>query len=164
MSFRLDNEAKARVIQALLRQVQAELEGMEAVAEAARDEATSTETKAEGKYDTRATEASYLARGQAWRIIELRRQVAWLSNVAPAVRLAEAVVQVGALVEVEGARTEVLFIAPFGGSRVDTEGQPVRVVSPSSPLGEAMVELEAGDVFEVDSPRGLVTYRIRSVV
>ena len=71
---------KDRIVAALLEQVQAELDGMEAVAEAARDEATSSETKAEGKYDTRATEASYLARGQAWRIVSLRKQVAWLGR------------------------------------------------------------------------------------
>ena len=65
MSAPASTPDKARIVAALLEQVQAELDGMEAVAEAARDEATSSETKAEGKYDT-PTEASYLARGQAW--------------------------------------------------------------------------------------------------
>ena len=83
MSAPASTPDKARIVAALLEQVQAELDGMEAVAEAARDEATSSETKAEGKYDTRATEASYLARGQAWRIVSLRKQVAWLSSGAP---------------------------------------------------------------------------------
>ena len=60
-------------IDALLKTVSAELAALESIASEARDEATSSETKAEGKYDTRATEASYLARGQAWRIVELKR-------------------------------------------------------------------------------------------
>ena len=154
---------KARVVGALLAQVQTELDGMEAVAEAARDEATSSETKAEGKYDTRATEASYLARGQAWRILELRKQVAWLSSDAPLQPLSEPVVQVGALVTTSGPRADLLFIAPVGGGRVDVDGHTVLVISPSSPLGEAMVELEAGDTFEVDSPRGLLDYTITSI-
>tara|TARA_B100000530_G_scaffold246956_2_gene161922 strand:- start:381 stop:875 length:495 start_codon:yes stop_codon:yes gene_type:complete len=154
---------KAKVVAALLAQVRAELDGMEAVAEAARDEATSSETKAEGKYDTRATEASYLARGQAWRVLALRKQVAWLSSEAPLRALSEPMVQVGSLVTVEGPRTDLLFVAPIGGGRVDVEGQTVLVISPSAPLGEAMVELEVDDTFEVDSPRGLLHYTITAI-
>jgi len=155
--------AKARVVATLLAQAQRELDGMEAVAEASRDEATNSETKAEGKYDTRATEASYLARGQAWRIVALRKQVAWLSSDAPLRDLPEPVVQVGALVTVSGTRTEVLFVAPIGGGRVDVDGHTVLVISPSAPLGEAMVELETEDTFEVDSPRGLLNYTITAI-
>ena len=154
---------KARVVAALLAQAQAELDGMEAVAEAARDEATSTETKAEGKYDTRATEASYLARGQAWRILALRKQVAWLSSDAPLKPLREPVVQVGALVTLSGPRGDLLFIAPIGGGRVEVDDQTVLVISPSAPLGEAMVELETGDTFDVDSPRGILHYTITAI-
>ena len=154
---------KAKVVAALLAQVRAELDGMEAVAEAARDEATSSETKAEGKYDARATEASYLARGQAWRVLALRKQVAWLSSEAPLRALSEPMVQVGSLVTVEGPRTDLLFVAPIGGGRVDVEGQTVLVISPSAPLGEAMVELEVDDTFEVDSPRGLLHYTITAI-
>lgn len=155
--------AKARVVAELLAQVQAELDGMEAVAEAARDEATSSETKAEGKYDTRATEASYLARGQAWRIVSLRKQVAWLSSNAPLQPLEEPIVQVGALVAVSGPRADLLFVAPIGGGRVEVDGQTVLVISPSAPLGAAMAELETGDTFEVDSPKGLVHYTIDGI-
>lgn len=154
---------KARIVAALLEQVQAELDGMEAVAEAARDEATSSETKAEGKYDTRATEASYLARGQAWRIVSLRKQVAWLSSGAPLQPLAEPVVQVGALVRISGPRDDLLFMAPIGGGRVNVDGTTVLVISPSAPLGEAMVELETDDTFDVDSPRGLLQYTITAI-
>ena len=154
---------KARVVAALLDQARTELDGMEAVAEAARDEATSAETKAEGKYDTRATEASYLARGQAWRILALRKQVAWLSSDAPLKPLREPIVQVGALVTISGSRGDLLFVAPIGGGRVDVDGQTVLVISPSAPLGEAMVELETGDTFDVDSPRGLLSYTITAI-
>ena len=93
---------KKQVVATLLQHVEAKLEGMESMAEASRDEATSSETKAEGKYDTRATEASYLARGQAWRIIELRKFAGWLRSEHAVKTLDELVVQVGALVRVEG--------------------------------------------------------------
>jgi transcription elongation GreA/GreB family factor len=154
---------KDAVVAALLTQVTDELTGVEAMAEATRDEATSAETKSEGKYDTRATEASYLARGQAWRIIELRKFATWLSAEVATRTLAEPVVQVGALVQVIGARSEVLYIAPVGGGKATIGDITVRTISPSSPLGEAMVELEVGDGFEVDSPRGLLAFEVSAI-
>ena len=154
---------KDRVVDQLLHSVQEELSSMESLAEMARDEATNSETKAEGKYDTRATEASYLARGQAWRIAELRKLVAWLSSDVPRRTLAEAVVQVGALVLVDGPRSEWLFVAPIGGKETEIDGHTVRVISMASPLGASMVELEVHDAFEVDSPRGVLEYEILAI-
>lgn len=154
---------KTAVVGALLAQVEDELAGMEAVAEATRDEATSAETKSEGKYDTRATEASYLARGQAWRILELRKLSAWLSTDTATRQLTEPVVQAGALVGVTGARTEIIYIAPIGGGKAVLGDITVRAISPSSPLGRALVELEVGDGFEVDSPRGILEYEISAI-
>jgi len=133
---------------------------MESIAGSTRAEATSSETKAEGKYDTRATEASYLARGQAWRIVELRRLKAWLETLGSR---NETVAHVGALVEIAGARREWLFLAPIGGTKAESEGQTIRVISPVSPLGEAMAELEQGDCFEVESPRGMLEYEVTQI-
>ena len=151
---------KERVIQSLRDKLVSELEAVESVAAATRSEVGSDETKQEGKYDTRATEASYLARGQAWRVAELRQLVAWFS--ALEARPMETAT-VGALVEVEGPRTELLFIAPVGGAKVEVDGRTVRVVSTASPLGSALAGLEEGDGFEVDTPRGRVDYEVLSV-
>ena len=142
---------KDEVVRALLLATRSSLEAVEAVAEAARGDVGSDETRQEGKYDTRATEASYLARGQAWRVAELRRLAAWYEAFEP--RRLE-VVQVGALVAVEGESLDRLFLAPVGGGSVEVRGQRVRVISPASPIGQAMADLEAGDAFEYRSPRG----------
>ena len=56
---------KSAVIEALHVAAAHALETAEQAQAIAQSEATSPESKAEGKYDTRATEASYLARGQA---------------------------------------------------------------------------------------------------
>ncbi len=151
---------KAAVVAGLQAEIQSELESIESLAAMARDEATSSETKAEGKYDTRATEASYLARGQAWRITELRRLLAWLHSDAAAAELVEPLVQVSALVRIQGARSELVFMAPIGGGKTTIGDETIRLISPASPLGEAMSELELGDAFEVESPRGLLEYEI----
>jgi len=154
---------KKQVVSILLQQVQTELEGMESIAEASRDEATNSETKAEGKYDTRATEASYLARGQAWRIIELRKLAGWLDSDQATKTLEEPVVQVGALVRIEGKRNEIVYLSPIGGGKAVINGETIRSISPSSPLGSAMIELENGDPFEVDSPRGRLDYVVLEI-
>ncbi|MCB9761818.1 MAG: GreA/GreB family elongation factor [Alphaproteobacteria bacterium] len=155
---------KARVVDALRERLRAELEAVERVAAMGRDEATSSESRAEGPYDTRATEASYLARGQALRVAQLRQQLAWFDVFDPRQPLAPRVVQVGALVGLDGPRRQLVFVAPVGGGRATVDGREVQVISPSSPLGAAMGELEDGDAFEVDSPRGVVEYEIIGII
>jgi transcription elongation GreA/GreB family factor len=159
--LRMSLPDKASVVAAVVATVEAELAGVEAMAEMARDEATSEETKAEGKYDTRATEASYLARGQAWRIAELAKLRAWLDT-SVAARPCD-IVQVGALLQIDGARQELLYVAPVGGSKAELDGHTIRVISLQSPLGAAMAELEAEDAFEVQSPRGTLVYEISAI-
>ena len=155
---------KARVIAALLKGLENELGAVERVAEMARDEATNSETKAEGKYDTRATEASYLARGQATRIAELRRLRAWYRQLVQAQLDARPQVGIGSLVQLMGERAEWVFLAPSGGGKVELDGQRIRVISLSSPLGSALAEQEAGDGVEVDTPRGLNELEILQVL
>jgi len=154
---------KPRVIQAIQAVLAEALEAVERVAEMARNETTSGETRSDGQYDTRATEASYLARGQAWRIAELRKLSAWFEIFDGEADLDPPTVRVGALVQLDGDHQEVVFIAPIGGTRAEVSGTTVRVISPASPLGSAMVDLEVGDAFEVDTPRGLLTYEVVSV-
>ena len=53
-----------------------------------------------------------------------------------------------------------VFVAPDSGPRVVVDGEHLRVISPASPLGQAMADLEAGDAFEVNSPQGLAHYTV----
>lgn len=154
---------KSLVVTALRAEIESELAGVESMAAMARDEATSAETKAEGKYDTRATEASYLARGQAWRIAELRKLSAWLATERACAPLANPVVQVAALVSVEGARSEWVYVAPIGGGKATVEGCTINIISLASPLGSAMEGLEDGDAFEVQTPNGMRDYEITAL-
>ena len=155
---------RAETIAALRTDLETELHTIERVAAMARDEATNAETKAEGKYDTRATEASYLARGQAERIAALRHLHAWYNHLDPDRILEEPRVCLGALVCIESSTEEWVFIAPSGGAQTSVNGTTIRVISRSSPLGAAMDDLEPGDGLEVDTPRGLIEYEILSVL
>ena len=155
---------RARTIEALLSTLQEELAAVERVAAMARDEATNSETKAEGKYDTRATEASYLARGQAQRIAALRQLESWYSRLDPDRELDEARVCLGALICLQGEREEWVFLALSGGAQVTMDGHRIRVISKSSPLGEALEDLEAGEGLEVETPKGLMEYEVLRVL
>lgn len=152
---------KQAVVEALARALQEELAAVERVAAMARDEASSGETRSEGKYDTRATEASYLARGQAWRVVELRRLAAWFARLDPTRQCTQA--EAGALVLLGGHRRTLALIAPVGGPTAAVEGWRVGTLSLRSPLGQALEDLEADDAFEVDTPAGLVEYEILAV-
>ena len=159
----LSPPSKVDAVRALRAAIDGELQSIESTAAMARDEATNTETKAEGKYDTRATEASYLARGQAWRIAELRKLSAWLATEQATAPLTHPVVQVGALVEVNGARSEWVYIGPVGGGKATIGRHVIRLISLASPLGAAMEDLEVGDAFDVETPRGQRSYEITAL-
>ncbi len=141
---------KALAIDALKKACRQELAAIEQASAAARDETTNAETKQEGKYDTRAIEASYLARGQAVRVGALRQLTSWFEQLQarPCTEI-----QVGALFQLEGS-ADWLFMAPVGGSGAELSGQRIKVISPASPLGKALSELESGDQATLSSPQG----------
>lgn len=149
---------KAEIVAALCAGLETELAALERMAAASRDEVGSDETKNEGKYDTRSTEASYLARGLAFRIADLRQVVAWFQLFDASWR--SAVVQAGALIQLDD---DLLFMAPVGGGRVRVGDRTVTIISPASPLGEALAGLEPGDVAEIDSPRGILSREVRAI-
>jgi len=131
---------KLDAISALLARTEAERASLEAMLDQARDEATSAETRAEGKYDTRATEASYLVAGQGQRLLELTRIVEMLqaTDGGPGYPY---------LYEVEGRYgiSWYLLAAEGGGQRAFVAGVEVVVVTPGSPLGQALAGTESGE-------------------
>lgn len=147
---------RARAIAALRAAVASDLAALARVTADARSEATGDESSAEGKYDTRATEASYLAAGQGRRLLGLRRLAAWLEQVDPA--RGPETVREGSLVRLREATGQLrhVVLAPMGGARAHVGDVVVSLVSGGSPLGEQLEGVEPGDVFELDSPRGTV--------
>ena len=154
---------KADILLALRKTLADELATLERVAAMSRDEAISEETRSENDFDTRATEASYLARGLAGRITSMRKLLGWFQELDVSKPLQPPVVQLGALIALEGAGDELLFMAPVGRGQVQAGRWKVNIISPSSPLGGALEELEAGDEAEVITPRGVTTREILGV-
>ena len=136
-----------------MRTAVAALEAAEKAQAIATDEATNEQSKAEGKYDTRATEAAYLARGQAERVVALRELVAWYGRLDLSRPLET--ISLGALVILEGDSDMVLFICPVGGDQVDLDGTTIKTVSFAAPLGAALRGLSEGDDVELKTPAGV---------
>lgn len=128
---------KVAAVAAVLTALREELAALDQVTRMAVDEATSAESKAENKWDTRGLESSYLAAGQGERMVALRRLVGFF-EAEPAVRL------VG--VENDAPETAWFLLAPEGGGRrVVVDGVPLVVVTPGSPAGAALVGVSVGD-------------------
>jgi len=145
----LEPPSKTALKAELLTLLHADLDTLERAHRAAREGATHEEAKPENDKDTRALEQSYLARGQAKRIEELRASIADVG--ALALRdFADGLAAVGALVTVsedEGEESTLLLAPAGGGARLG--GGAVQVVTPRSPLGRALLGKAPGDDVEI---------------
>jgi transcription elongation GreA/GreB family factor len=156
---------KREILKLLLERVAADLQTMSAAQRAVVDGATHEENKPENDKDTRALEQSYLARGQAQRVVELQGAL----NQLKALELRDfsrgVAVALGALVAVEDERETVhYFLAPAGGGlRLALSGREVRVVTPQSPIGQALLGKRAGDDLELRTPQGATECSIATV-
>ena len=122
-----------------------DLDTLEGSQRAAQEGATHEEAKPENDKDTRAIEQSYLARGQAKRIEELRSGLAAVSGMLVRKAPPGSRVGLGSLVTAEeGGSVLVFFVAPHGGGAKLACGR-VSVVTPRSPLGRELVGKLAGD-------------------
>jgi transcription elongation GreA/GreB family factor len=126
----------------------ADLDTRERAHRAALEGATHEEARPENDKDTRALEQSYLARGEALRVEELRQGLAAVQAMATRRFDDGERISVGALVVTEQQGSSVLLLAPFGGG-TRLAGGAVQVVTPQSPLGRALLGKRAGDDCEV---------------
>ena|SRR5271154_4416636 len=140
---------KAALKDELIAVVAADLETLERAHKATMEGATHEQAKPENDKDTRALEQSYLARGQAKRAEELRAGLAALQSMEVQAFAPDQPVGVGALVTAaDGNRSVRFLIALHGGGSRLAKGS-VQVVTPHSPLGEALIGKRVGDDCEV---------------
>jgi transcription elongation GreA/GreB family factor len=142
--------SKPALKQELLGLVSRDLDTLVSALRATREGATHEEAKPENDKDTRALEQSYLARGQAARVEELRTAAEAISKLTTRVFEATDPVALGALAtlcEVDAdppSEPVVVLISPHGGGHQLAEGR-VRVVTPVSPLGRALLGKRVGE-------------------
>jgi hypothetical protein len=145
----------------LLEQIRAELRTrlarLSQAALEAHAAATDPGSKAEGKYDTRSLEASYLAAGQARHVDELAVAVRIFENLTLPVFGPGDAIEAGALVGVEfrGEAAWFLLAPASGGLEIRLDGREVTLLTPESPLYQKLLGLAVGD--ELDAPPLRVT-------
>lgn len=113
-----------------------------ASAEQARITATHSENTADSRYDTLGLEGAYLAHGQTQRVADCDDDIVVCKNM-PVVDLGEKdAVNVGSLVSLadDEGNVQYLFLSPrAGGVKVEHQGCDVTLVTPSSPIGKALL-------------------------
>jgi transcription elongation GreA/GreB family factor len=156
---------KREILKLLLEHVGADLQTMSAAQRAVVDGATHEENKPENDKDTRALEQSYLARGQAQRVVELQSALNQLKAMELRDFSRAVPIALGALVAVEDERETVhYFLAPAGGGlRLPLAGREVRVVTPQSPIGQALIGKRQGDDLDLRTPQGVSECSIATV-
>lgn len=146
---------KADILEALRAELRAQYARAQEALKAATEAATGDDSKAEGKYDTRGLEASYLAAGQAEQADELVATLERFESLElPAFETTDAI-GAGALIETETDGDLAYFLlAPCGGGlSCDIEasdGTPatVTVLAPESPLRAKLIDRHGGDFLD----------------
>lgn len=114
------------------------------------ESASGDETKSEGKYDTRAIEASYLAQAQANQLALEEESLSKLQRFEPLDYELNDRIGPGALVEVE-QEGELCFyyLAPAGGGLIANYlGCEVTLITPESRMYQQLSELRLGDTLD----------------
>ena len=148
---------RSRLLAELRAHLEEQLASLKRAQKSSQEGATHEETRAEDPKDMRSTEASYLARGLAERVGQLREAVATLSAFEPPDDATFACVQAGALVGVENEDGDVavhLFVPAGGGVTLDAAASGVHSLSASSPLGAELLGRSPEEEVEVDLPGG----------
>jgi len=142
-------DPKAALRAELLAALEAALDAAVRAHQSAIEGAVHDEAKPENDKDTRALEQSYVARGQAQRVEDLRAAVAAVQAMAVRRFGADDPIAAGALVVAdEDGDERRLFVAPDGGGTA-LAGGAVQVVTPRSPLGRALCGKRRGDDLEI---------------
>ena len=143
---------KRAVIQKIIETLQSELETYTRAAKASHAEATAEENRAENKYDTRGLEASYLAAGQANKIVELEESIAAFGELQNRRFGSDEGIEVGALIEIsQDGEHAHYFIGPStGGTEVEVQDTEVLVITPQSPLGSQLQGAAQGKKIKIN--------------
>lgn len=156
---------KQELIKFLIQSLSDDLFQAKEIANSIRSEAIDEESKPENEYDTRALEASYLAGAQSKRVVEIEELISVIRNLK-ILENPENKIVLGSLVEVElESKSLFLFVLTKGGGKtVNFDGKSIQIVSSNSPLGEALMGLQAGDDAIVDTGKREFEYSIKRLL
>lgn len=157
---------KARLIQAIIAALEAELALITRAAHSAREEAIDEESRPENQYDMHSQEAAYLAEGQARLAAEIRDHLEHFRALDAASLPSREPIALGSVVTLSPATgpSRRYFLGPrAGGLEVPDRDGPVLLITPASPLGRQLLGRKNGDLVEVPGKGSATRLRITGV-
>lgn len=154
---------KDQIIAQLKKNVTDELTKLEAAYETTKNLVQKGDLKSDGKYDTRATEANYLADGQRNRISDLKQELELIDSIE---LMDSDTVAIGSIVDIKfNEQVRKYFVSPTaGGTMIKLADEVVLVISVFSPIGDAVVGLAKGDEFELELQEQTRSYEVINFV
>lgn len=142
---------KAALLKKIREELRSRLDLLTRAAFEAHAAATDPGSKAEGKYDTRSLEASYLAAGQARHVHELAASVRIFDSIVLPDFSENDRIDAGALVEVlmHGESSYFLLVPAAGGLEISHKGRECSLITQESRLYQNLLDLQVGDDLEV---------------
>ncbi len=158
---------KSRLLRELRQRVASHLDALVRRQQDTQTGATHEENRAEHAKDTRATEQSYLARGLAARVEEVRQTANELGKIELMAFDTQDPIGLTALIVLRdadeiGSLTWWLVPGP-GGIELSQQDTRVRTLTPAAPLGRALIGLRVGDEGSVSTPRGTRCFEILEI-
>ena len=142
---------KDRLVREVCDEIQSRITTTTARARATAASAVNDEQRPENEYDTRGLEESYLAAGQAQRVADLEIELGQLRSMTVERFGSDDAIAATALVRIEdddGEQRLVFLLPAAGGVVLEHEGEKIAIVSPQSPLGQAVVGRTQDDEFD----------------
>jgi len=157
---------KSKIKQKLIHDVKEEMEAIKEALGSSRSHVKDDDMKSEGKYDTRAIEAGYLADAQQKRIDELKLELQLLEGISIKKHNPGDDIGIGDLAEIEfNSQTRHYYLSPTaGGTMLLIDETPILVISTFSPIGDELIGLKRGDEFEVETRGEVRAYKILNVL
>ncbi|EPZ51359.1 transcription elongation factor GreA/GreB C-terminal domain protein [Bacteriovorax sp. BAL6_X] len=155
---------KETIISTLIENLETELTKAKAAFETTRTMSQEPDMAQEGKYDTRAIEAGYLAGAQKKRVDELEIDINMIKELSEELPNGDKIA-LGSLVELKfNEQTRHYFITPTaGGTMLNLDGTPLLVISVFSPIGNEALGMEVGDIFDVETGDITREYEVVSI-
>ena len=139
---------KEQIVQAILDRLRIDFETHQTTSKKTRAASNDTETKSEGKYDTRSTEENYLADGLAKKALAAAQAAKAFEDLPFEEFSSTQPIKLGALVKLSFDDDHAwFFLGPAaGGIEIECAGELVTVITPGSPLGSRILGKTEGDL------------------
>ncbi len=142
---------KSHLLDQIRHELRTRFDRLSKAAHEAHAAATDPGSKAEGKYDTRSLEASYLAAGQARQVDELAEAVRIFETLILPDFASSDPIDAGALVEAEmrGETVYFLLVPSSGGLVIEHDDQEITLLTPASDLYRKLLGMTLGESLEI---------------